>query len=690
MNRKDLYRAIGNIDDKYLLTRKRKTVFSRSEIIRVLHDTEIQTISMSVVRKKKILPKLIAAILILTVGAAAVTAACFGLWKDKNKDGETRKIPAYFHEDGAFDLNASEPELLASDGENIYFRGWNSGADPYTYAAFYDFDTGEEISIDLEDYVYMKLQTVAVTDDHLWLTAYEGNSVTESGELLRADRKTGKIDGKISLNEYEKTCFVNKREGGGWLVGKVSISVKEHDIDGQMYPVSEITGVFLDVFDKDLRLVSEKKVSDSNKTETGGCRIAGLAPGTDGSFCIVYSKEDVAGWTLCSYSADGKELFSQNITIEENYGLRDMSLNKDGDPVIIYDPLSESDNMILEKIDRNTGEVSAKFAFDPDDDPENYMFISFANSGLQDYDVTYFSYPYVYGLNAADEEKTVLADLSECNGITPHTNDVKFSEEGMLFSEIKTGDNDENIGKSCLMKADMKGRKIKTVRIENELGLGETAFVKQIRAVGNDELQVLCSGIREENPDESYEDFYLLIMDSDLNVKEKYCLGPHVYSREFITDDDGRILLYDHLKHRLVFSDAAYNGNEELTAADELTEAFFFKSGPDCYCAVPVSSGGRTVIFKVDFDNKRITELNTLDFVIKDAEDGDGSYDAYFILDDSVKGYKFSDNSCDEIVNWPGIGITLDIRDTAVISKDTLLVGYSDSERKTKLYRRIG
>ena len=60
-----------------------------------------------------------------------------------------------------------------------------------------------------------------------------------------------------------------------------------------------------------------------------------------------------------------------------------------------------------------------------------------------------------------------------------------------------------------------------------------------------------------------------------------------------------------------------------------------------------------------------------------------------------MKGYKLNDRSCDDIVDWIDSGVTADVKDVAVIDKDTLLVRTSEGtgtelKSEIKLYRRAG
>ena len=172
-------------------------------------------------------------------------------------------------------------------------------------------------------------------------------------------------------------------------------------------------------------------------------------------------------------------------------------------------------------------------------------------------------------------------------------------------------------------------------------------------------------------------------------------LGPNVNSYEFIADGKGRLLLYGSLSHDLVFCDAAFNGDEKMHPAGNFPEAFFFKSGSDCFCAAPSSETGKTVVYKINFEKKALSKTDTLDFAVKEAEDGDESYDAYFITEKGVKGYKLKGRDCDDIVDWISSGITSNVKDAAVVDKDTLLVRYSggkdtDWKSGTSLYRRVG
>ena len=89
MNKKDLYRAIGNIDDEYTVVKRRNNGTVNHENIEVVNEAEGGNAMVVSVRRRKILPHLLAAVLILAVGVSVAVAVGTGLQKDNDINDET-------------------------------------------------------------------------------------------------------------------------------------------------------------------------------------------------------------------------------------------------------------------------------------------------------------------------------------------------------------------------------------------------------------------------------------------------------------------------------------------------------------------------------------------------------------------------------------------------------------------------
>ncbi|MGN0583395.1 MAG: hypothetical protein ACI4KB_11905 [Oscillospiraceae bacterium] len=103
MTVENLYRAIGNMDDKYL----KDLIKSETDINNTAHSQdsslyEERTIEVSVVRKKKKRISIIVAAALL-IGSVAAAAVFMGTKKDK-KEYTEKKIENYFREDERFSL----------------------------------------------------------------------------------------------------------------------------------------------------------------------------------------------------------------------------------------------------------------------------------------------------------------------------------------------------------------------------------------------------------------------------------------------------------------------------------------------------------------------------------------------------------------------------------------------------------
>ncbi|MBP1592192.1 MAG: hypothetical protein ILP22_09135, partial [Oscillospiraceae bacterium] len=612
MTGEDLYKAIGDIDDEYLVIKKIKPFSYETNKIPIIYDTK-KTRKTGVPLKRKVLFPLAAAVLALAVGGAAV-AACYGLKRYKES-----KTIGYFTEDKDFDSCIRTPELIASDGENIYYSGCNTYKDSWKRVTFHDIETGEEQFVKIEDIGEdSELLSVNAEGNDLWFLAYDMYKTRNiNPRLIRADRSTGEVNGNIALSENEDIIQVKAMEDGGYLIGK---AVSD--------PEEAFTGYSHQIYDKNLNLVSEKQIIDPAPMINEGYGLADILSDEDGSVLALF-ENDEHKLRLVTYSAEGEELRSADLNTEKSDGLLlNSSLCRDGSLLLAYHSVRKS-YCLLEKHDTETGEVTASYEFEL---PGNFSMWYMCKSVSPDYDVMAYSYPYMYGISISEGKSTKLTDLSVHTFLDPYNRapNIKLSGNEIMFTETEYEETDEYFGKRCLMKSDIKGKRTECISAETDLGLGIKTYIKQVRTADNGELHLLAGSTVSKSPDETYEEFYFIITDSELNIKKKVCLGPHVNSYEFIADSKGRLLLYENLSHDLVFCDAAFDGSEKMKPAGNFPEAFFFRSGSDCFCLAPSSETGKTVVYKIDFENKGLSKTDTLDFAVKEAEDGDGSYDAYF------------------------------------------------------------
>ena len=128
MNKERLYRAIGNIDDKYIVSVHReisseKPSFSDMDSSLPLSQNE-RTIEVSVVRKTKRTVSIIVAAALL-IGSVAAAAVFMGTKKDK-KEYTEKKIENYFIEDEKFSLPETVYgiDAISADKESIYYAGY--------------------------------------------------------------------------------------------------------------------------------------------------------------------------------------------------------------------------------------------------------------------------------------------------------------------------------------------------------------------------------------------------------------------------------------------------------------------------------------------------------------------------------------------------------------------------------------
>ena len=128
MNKERLYRAIGNIDDKYIVSVRKKICSEKPSFSEINSSLPLspneRTIEVRVVRKKKRTISIILAAALL-IGSVAAAAVFMGTKKDK-KEYTEKKIENYFIEDERFSLPETVYgiDAISADKESIYYAGY--------------------------------------------------------------------------------------------------------------------------------------------------------------------------------------------------------------------------------------------------------------------------------------------------------------------------------------------------------------------------------------------------------------------------------------------------------------------------------------------------------------------------------------------------------------------------------------
>ena len=230
MTVENLYRAIGNMDDKYL----EDLIKSETDIYNAAHSLdsslyEERTIEVRVVKKKKRTISIIlaAALLISSVAAAAVF---MGTRKDK-KEYTEKKLENYFREDDSlkFSDGFSNFSTLAAVEDGMYFTSYYFTEDTGYKVSVYDNESDTFRNINLEGHSG-KIYKMYSGENYLWIAAETEN---QRSELIRVDPETLKISDCTEFRGGEWISQIKEKEGGSAVLELFSMD-EDRNITGTL------------------------------------------------------------------------------------------------------------------------------------------------------------------------------------------------------------------------------------------------------------------------------------------------------------------------------------------------------------------------------------------------------------------------------------------------------------------------
>ena len=662
MNKERLYRAIGNIDDKYIVSVHReisseKPSFSDMDSSLPLSQNE-RTIEVSVVRKTKRRISIIVAAALL-IGSVAAAAVFMGTKKDK-KEYTEKKIENYFIEDEKFSLPETVYgiDAISADKESIYYAGYmQMGEDSKSVVSVFSIPENKKYDIDLTGYESDVITPISISESELWIQISNNDRRT----LLRADRKALEINGSLELGENEWIYYVSELTDGTY-------QIRRYVLD------EEIKDYYICTYDRNLNLISEKSVMHKDVFSKPDVVWAGTETDESGNYYVVYS-DDKYEYTLLKYSSDDSLLYElKNITSDMEGQYSGIFIAKDGNPVI-YSSKSDSSLYFFNELDSETGEVSQRYEIKPEANTYISVWSGMARGQSPGgFDFSYILNNKVYGCCLEDEENVIIADINQEN--------IKYSgcavsENALLITGINSVENSSGM---YLCKSDYEGN---IISYTDQYSLSESNTIRRIRRKNNGELSLLVS---EYNHETQKDTFYAVTADSDLNILNRTELECE-YADDFIIDDNGKIAFLSN--DTIVMCDR--NGNKSFSQ-DSSFRVGFFETAEGYYCAEVIIDECKTVIYKIDFDKNTLVRVNELDCRIISVENGNDKFDAYFKFNEGIYGYCLNDNSLTEIVNWIDSDFDFLPEQSVVTDNDTVVTKIYDlteNEPNISIERRV-
>lgn len=659
MTKENVYRAIGNISDKYIIEAMddigKVAETSACSAISMYRSEDEGVIKVNVIRKKKTSCRIFVAVVAAITGAI-VTAAYLGI-KKENKEYQEKKIENYFKEDTSLEFsdNIVTFEHIAGKGESLYFSGYMYKGTEKQVVSLLDKSKNKKYDIDLSGYDGT-FSALSIDDNYIWLRYTENED--GSNHILRADRRTLKISASIEVSENEWVSGINQLEDGTFRIEKYTMTD------------DELSCLYISIYDNELNEISNRRIFDKSRIETGTL-FKGFTIDSSGCYYTFYSDEN-DNVTMYKYSPDDEMMFiKENITADMEGMFNGAFIGKDESLVIYTHPEEVGSTYFFNMIDADTGEVSERYEAELEGEQTLHWLMMVNNCKSEEYDFTYMSEGVIYGYRFEDEENVVAADLNKYGSESLKYSYAVGSENVILASGYDVTDSESGV---FLCKSDFKGN------VQNYYKSDGT--IRKIKTSENNSVYVLESMYSSETDSDSN---YVVELDKDLDMLRRTYIGDG-YSDDFVIDQYENIAVYQDNSIKLYSPEGVKTGEINVEPWYQL-----FNSNGECYAALYVP-GQDTSLNKIDFEKNKLIEICKLDYRINSICEGNGKYDVCFAFEDGVYSYNIKNNTIEEIINWVDSDIEERPEEVCVFDSDTIVYRCFDSTThgsNIKLIRRV-
>lgn len=353
MTVENLYRAIGNMDDKYL----EDLIKSETDIYNAAHSLdssmyEERTIEVRVVKKKKRTISIILAAALL-IGSVAAAAVFMGTRKDK-KEYTEKKIENYFREDDSlkFSDGFSNFSTLAAVEDGMYFTSYYFTEDTGYKVSVYDNESDTFRNINLEGHSG-KIYKMYSGENYLWIAAETEN---QRSELIRVDPETLKISDCTEFRGGEWISQIKEKEGGSAVLELFSMNEDRN-----------ITGWSFCTVDKSMKETDRTNISGETFPEDS--LLSSCIRDEESGEYYMFFKSAEKNISMYKYNPEGTEIYHKDdITAGMDGTAAGFFLNISGNPVIMthFWGSSGSDDALIQfnEFDSETGNVCGMYESD--------------------------------------------------------------------------------------------------------------------------------------------------------------------------------------------------------------------------------------------------------------------------------------------------------------------------------------
>ncbi len=668
MTKENLYRAIGNIDDKYLkdIIYSEKDINKKADFVSYLSSDERMIEVVVGKRKTGFLKTMVAVIFIACI---TTVVSLFAGTRKETKEYAEKKIENYFREDKSFDLSSEIMDIdkVVDTNDGMYVTAYMYSDYNGCYVKVFDSDSNMFKNIDIGE-GNKTIYKMYSGKKYLWIAFLDEN---EKSKILRINAENLQIVDCTELNSKERILQIKENKDG-------SAELELYLSDVQ----NNITSLAFCTFDNSMAETDRVQISSSLFSQEDLLR-SYLRDEKTGEYYIFYETEDY-NISMYKYSAGGDEIYHKdNITSDMDGVPAGYFINSSDNPVVLthyWGTSPSGENTIwFNEFDSQSGEICGMYEADLDGYFPCIMGVSGRNYSDK-YDFIYVYDGNIFGFDPENEKSEILPG---CSGTGEELENPLLVSSGngplMIYGE---GDNSAGSGWH-LLKMDYNGN-------VNSKNILKNCDVMKMRQNSDGEIYALVAE-HEETPDILTDKWYLCTIDDECNFTDKIYLDidnnkiPDI--RDFIVHDETIAVVAENTLAGRLESEILYfdrSGNAKGSTDCEYNRVVsLFESGESIYALC--CGEEKSFIVRAEPGNMKSEEIKDLEFCLdyngdNICTDGNKEYDLFIRFDDGIYGYKMTENMLTEYINWMDSDIYLpEIKEYTVSSRDRMFVSHFEN-----------
>lgn len=630
MKKEELFEIFGDIDDKYIIcANKYRSLYGQNL-------SKERVIVMNVLVKRKRISICIVAVIAILIASIGVTMAFFNN-KEKIKYSE-RKIENYFIENENFLLSDSLSEITQIAGRDgkLYMMAWlDSPQKDMTYVSVYDKETDCFFDINLGENSG-EVYKMYSGDEYLWIVLDDTDGISR---IFRVDRTKFEVIDFITLRDGERVSQIIETED-------TSVEIHLYTVNSE----NEICEWFFCDFDNLLNETRRIKIADEDIIPKESILTSCLKSENDEYYLFYEDKESKI--SMYKYNSNGEEVYHKDdITADMDGYVAGYFLNKSGNPVIMTQMFDDSTHKQFNEFYHETGEIYDRYEISMSED---FIYINLENwNSFANYDSVYMSDGKVYGFTLENESSELIVDCGQYNKKYSEATVVSSGNGDLMISGHR---NDVSEAGYYLVLSDYDGKIFSKQNLENNK-INKFHFGEKGR------LYALLQGHEEmDSYSADCEKWSVVSIKEDGSFYDKVILDVDTekvpFAKDFAVTDDFYALLVRNTDAGSSFDEIQiFDTSGKLTGKIKCAEknvVGLFGSDGKIYAVYSVEE--KSYIGEINLKNNILSQTVFLDFRLPDDDifmlDGNNEFDVFMRFNDGIYGYRLSDNTLTEFVNW--------------------------------------